>query len=429
MSAFDAIIGYGDVKDRLRRIADSLHYGDEYRRLGARPSKGLLLYGPPGVGKSLMARCLIEESGREAYTIRKNADGKELIGTIRDAFDKAAQQGSSIVFLDDLDKFSNGDDRCRDEPEYVTVQSCIDELRDSDIFVLATANDIHKLPRSLLRQGRLGNKIKVQCPKDEDAEKIVAHYLGMKPCIEDVDVELLGRVLSGHSCAELEEVVNEAAIIAGYRRAGRVSTDDLLHAVLTLLFDVDERANKEGPRLDALHYQDIAYHEAGHVVVSEAIDSGSVTLASMLSRRGDKNGFTMGKRLSAMNVYEAYEARILISLAGWASSEQILGIVDMGSGADMRSAREDVEHLVRSTGCYGALLCRERYESSDALDSNVEIVVAAELNRYFTKAKEILAKNSDLVIAVANRLLERRIITMRDIAELKRERPVVPARL
>lgn len=429
MSAFDAIIGYADVKDRLCRIADSLRYGDEYRRFGARPSRGLLLYGPPGVGKSLMARCLIEESGREAYTIRKNADGKEFIDTIKDAFDEAAQRGASIVFLDDLDKFSNGDDRCRDEPEYVTVQSCIDELRDSDMFVLATANDIHKLPCSLLRQGRLGNKIKVQCPKDEDAEKIVAHYLGMRPCIEDVDVELLGRVLSGHSCAELEEVINEAAIIAGYRRADSVSTDDLLHAVLTLLFDVDEHASKEEPGLDAPHYQSIAYHEAGHVVVSEAIDSGNVTLASMLSCGGSASGFTMGKRLGVINAYEAHEARILISLAGRTSSELFLGIVDMGSGVDMRSAREGVEHLVRSTGRYGAALCRERYESSDALDSNVESVVAAELNRYLTKAKEILVENADLVKAVANRLLEQRIITMRDIAELKREHPVAPVRL
>ena len=148
MSAFDKIIGYEEIKRDLIRMADTLKNREAYEHLGASAPMGLLLHGEPGVGKSLMAECLIEESGRKAFVCRKTQTNEKFVETIKEVFDQAAQNAPSIVFLDDMDKFANDDeDHCNSE-EYVTVQSCIDEVKNKEVFVLATVNEMRCLPRS-----------------------------------------------------------------------------------------------------------------------------------------------------------------------------------------------------------------------------------------------------------------------------------------
>lgn len=154
MSAFDKIIGYSAIKKELRQISDTLKNKDVYAGLGVSAPKGLLLYGEPGVGKSLMASAIIEESGRKVFTCRKDKPNGDFVKEIKATFDKAAENAPSIVYLDDMDKFTNGDERHPDAEEYVTVQSCIDEVKGKQVFVLATANNIRCLPHSLRRAGR-----------------------------------------------------------------------------------------------------------------------------------------------------------------------------------------------------------------------------------------------------------------------------------
>ena len=161
MEAFEEIIGYEDIKHELRRIADALNRSEAYRTLGAKAPSGLLLHGDPGVGKTLMANCLIKASGRKAFVCRKTKPSEEFIGTIKETFDAAMENAPSIVYLDDMDKFANDDERHRNSEEFVTVQSCIDELRGKEVFVLATANETHCLPSSLTRAGRFDRVIDV----------------------------------------------------------------------------------------------------------------------------------------------------------------------------------------------------------------------------------------------------------------------------
>lgn len=177
MNAFDKIIGYSAIKKELRQISDTLKNKEVYVSLGVSAPKGLLLYGEPGVGKSLMASAILEESGRKVFTCRKDKPNGDFVKEIKATFDKAAENAPSIVYLDDMDKFTNGDERHPDAEEYVTVQSCIDEVKGKQVFVLATANNIRCLPPSLRRAGRFDRKIEVSAPRGEDAEKIIAHYL------------------------------------------------------------------------------------------------------------------------------------------------------------------------------------------------------------------------------------------------------------
>ena len=169
MKAMDKIIGYSSIKRELRQISDTLKNREAYDKLGVSSPRGLLLYGEPGVGKSLMAAAIIEESGRPAYICRKDKPNGDFVKYIKETFDKAAENAPSIVFLDDMDKFTNGDERHPDAEEYVTVQSCIDEVRGKEVFVLATVNNIRNLPRSLRRAGRFDRTIEVEAPRGRDA--------------------------------------------------------------------------------------------------------------------------------------------------------------------------------------------------------------------------------------------------------------------
>ena len=130
MNAFDKVIGYETIKNELRQICDMIHNKEVYEKLGAKLPKGILLYGEPGLGKSLMAKCFIEESGLKAYVVRRNKSNDDFIGEITDIFRKAKENAPSIVLLDDMDKFANEDSVHCDAEEYVAVQAGIDEVKE-----------------------------------------------------------------------------------------------------------------------------------------------------------------------------------------------------------------------------------------------------------------------------------------------------------
>lgn len=180
MSEFDKIIGYEDVKAELIRLCDVIKNGEKYKALGVAPIGGLLLDGDPGVGKTLMANCFIKESGRKAYVCRKNKPDGEFVNEIKNTFFEAMENAPSIILLDDMDKFANEDNYHINAEEYVTVQSCIDEVKGKDVFVLATTNGTENFPKSLLRAGRFDTMIEVKAPEGKDAVDIVKYYLSMK---------------------------------------------------------------------------------------------------------------------------------------------------------------------------------------------------------------------------------------------------------
>ena len=212
MKAFDKIIGYVPLKQELMQISDTLKNREFYDKLGVCAPRGLLLYGEPGVGKSLMAGAVIEESGRPVFRCRKDEPNGDFVKKIKATFEKAAENAPSIVFLDDMDKFANGDESHPDAEEYVTVQSCIDETKGKEVFVLATANDTDCLPESLLRAGRFDRTIEVGLPMGEDAIEIVAYYLKSKRLWRGLTPLPIAKIMIGHSCAILETVLNEAGL-------------------------------------------------------------------------------------------------------------------------------------------------------------------------------------------------------------------------
>ena len=221
MSAFDKVIGYENEKEELFQLCDMAKNPEKYAALGVKLPRGILLYGVPGVGKTLMASALIEEMGedRNRYVLRKDKSNEEFVESISKTFQEAKAHTPSVIFLDDLDKFASDSDS-RNPEELIAVQSGIDEVKGTDVFVVATANEIHELPRSLRRPGRFDRILEICPPNRKEAVEIVRHYLKDKKVAADVTAESVARLMDGNSCAALESVLNEAGIYAGYDICG-----------------------------------------------------------------------------------------------------------------------------------------------------------------------------------------------------------------
>ena len=417
MSAFDKVVGYESIKNELKQICDMIHNSEVYEKLGAKMSKGLLIYGEPGLGKSLMARSFIKESGRNAYTIRRNKHDGDFVNEIKDIFNKAMQNAPSVILLDDMDKFVVKDDS---KEEYVAVQACIDEVQFSDVYVIATANSLRSIPRSLLRSGRFDRKIEINAPEGEDAVAIIKYYMGTKSFVKGLDIDDIAKLLGGKSCAELETILNEAAIYAGFERKETIGTEHIVRVVLCNNYGMAQGF----AAVNVKKLERIACHEAGHLVMSEILDEGGIGAASLkVEEGGGVRGF-----VNRCQGWSNYEHPILMGLAGKAATELRYGNVEEGASQDLNKVIEIITRGVVTIGRTGmdVLDVFDSYEEpSDILRANQEAVVHAELTRYFYKAKEILSKNKEFINIAMKALLEEKVLLNSDIKKLRKKCKIV----
>ena len=441
MSAFDRIIGYEQIKEELKQVADVLKNHEVYKGLGVSSPKGLLLEGEPGVGKTRMAQCLIEESGRKAYVCRKNDPDGEFVKSIKKTFRTASENEPSIVYLDDIDKFSNTDERHRNSEEFVTIQACIDELSGKEVFVLATANETDCLPMSLTRAGRFDRIIEVEPPEDEDAVRIIDHYIQNKKLAFDVDVPTVAAILGGNSCAVLETVINEAGINAGYKRCECITTEHIVEACMSVLYDFDSTPLKNSVidiSNDGIESQ-IVWHEAGHAVINEVLVPGCIVLATARKRRGSSSGFTkthISHEFEKSNdLMFLRKVRIISSLGGRAAVETRFGLFDSGSLSDLKASSHMAYDLFDDLGYGGFASLSLGYcgfsprmgttSESESKMAQKETMTAALLEDFYRKAKEILAKNRDFLEKVAAALAEKDYLLASDIAAIRESCSIV----
>ena len=417
MREFDKIIGYEDIKAELSRFADVLKEPDKYSKLGVIMPNGILLFGLPGVGKTLMAKCFIAETGCKFFSLRKEKPNGDFVKEIKETFEAAKKEKDvSIVLLDDLDKFANEDNDHRDAEEYVAVQSCIDDSKGSGVFTFATVNHPSCLPDSLLRAGRFDKQIEVGIPKGKDARRIIEHYLNQKQVVGDIDTEEISRLMEYRSCAELETVINEAGIYAGYAGKELIEQEDITKACMRVLFDSPECISQYDTKNDKF----IAVHEAGHAVIAEILDPGSVTLVSVCRYSGSVQGITiMHKPDSYKLSKELIENDIINNLGGKAATEIVYGIADMGCFSDMREAFRMVEHFVDDI-CTLGFETYTRNESSGYLLEKRDRLIASEVNRYYQIAKKIIVENRAFVDAVTEALLNHKTVTYREMQRIKK---------
>lgn len=415
MSEFDKIIGYKDVKVELFRLCDVIKNADKYKALGVAPIGGLLLDGEPGVGKTFMANCFIKESGRKAFVCRKNKPDGEFVNEIKNMFTEAAENAPSIILLDDMDKFANEDDYHKNAEEYVTVQSCIDEIKGKDVFVIATTNGTRKLPDSLLRAGRFDFVIKVDTPEGQDAIDIVKYYLSQKKAVSEIDAEEVARLLNGRSCATLETVINTAGQYAGYEKKEMIDVDDIIRACLRVIYNAPESAAPHNPVI----LERTSYHEAGHAVVAEILEPNSVDLVSVRKNTGTVGGFTSYHNPDDYWISKTHmENRVIAVLAGKAATEIVYGDVDTGANNDLHRAFDLVQRFADNYCSYGFGYWEE-WDSSPTRLSRREDRITADMEAYYARARKILLENRDFLERLAERLREKDTVVSSEIQEIK----------
>lgn len=415
MNSFENVIGHESVKAELIKFADVIKNNEKYAALGVSIPSGILLYGEPGVGKTLMAKAFIEEAGCDVFTIRKDMPNGEFVKHIKDTFEEAKKHAPAIVFLDDMDKFANEDEMHRNAEEYVAVQSCIDDCKGMGIFTLATVNAMDRLPDSLLREGRFDKHIEISNLTGKDSVKIIKYFLSKKKVDDNVDLEELGRILEGKTCAFLETVINEAGIYAGFRNSKTLNHDDIIKAFLRMEFDVPECLEKE--EVDNVRF--VAIHEGGHAVVHEILDPHSVTLVSVYKGEYSDEGIVRCQKSDKYQyLKELQEHDVIGALGGKAASEIVLGKADTGCNADLHRAFSRVSKFVDNY-CSLGFNAFESRNSSDYLLTNKDRLIASEMERYYGTAKTILTENRDFLDAIVEALIDHKTITYREMQTLR----------
>lgn len=414
-NAFDKIIGYKKIKTELMRVADMVQHPEVYSKLGAKMPHGILLDGKPGLGKTLMAKCFIEAIGLESVTLRKSGRGDDFCEEIEKSFQMAIDKQPSVLLLDDVDKFANEDYNRKDAEEYVAVQAGFESIKECEatVIVIGTVNKSTKLPDSLLRAGRFDIKLDVETPRYEEAEEIFAYYMKDKIIDDDVNVSDLTKMIKGCSCAELEQLLNDAAIRAGFEGLDKIHMCHMVETVLESNFGV------EAGTFDADNAQtrEIAIHEAGHVVVAEALQRDTVGFVSL---NADEDGAD-GGITSLWKSLTRTPHVIMMSLAGKVATELYFGgHAASGAQQDLKKSFAAVKNSMIYNGSlgYGLMNCNDY----DPDVEQVQLAVAgAEIQRYEHVVRGILIKNRALLEAIRDALLSKGILLNSEIQEIVRE--------
>jgi cell division protease FtsH len=411
MKEFDNIIGYESIKKELYEILAVLKEPERFQKLGAESPKGLLLYGDPGVGKTVLAEAFIKASGRKSYPVLQQTNSDDFLRDLASLFNTAKKNAPSIIFMDDMDKYaSNGND----EKPFHVLQSLIDSLRGSGVFVIATANDLMPLPRSLIREGRFDKCLQIAIPNSEDAAALVRHFLKGRPC-KDVNEDDVEAMSSFRSCAAIQAAINQSAIKAAYAGRSAITMDDVVASFLS------SRASEGCSFANDEVKKEVAIHEAGHILLNEACLSGSVGFATILG--GDRmEGYCRIRKDLRRRPYA-----ILAALGGKAAVEMVLGRLASGTESDINQAKNLILDGLGNvaTGGMGFVTYRDanlrvgpriRDETADAATLDME--------RYLMKAKEMVVTNRDFLDEIASRLLKKGYLLASEIAAIEKVHPL-----
>ena len=414
MDKFDEkVIGYDSIKETLRQIADVLKRPEAYKEKGVSMPRGLLMESAPGLGKSLMASILMEESGRKSFVFRRINEGNTFLGEMKDIFDVAKEEAPSILLLEDLNLYVESNSPYA--PEWACLQACIDETSDADIFVIATTNDTRYMPQSLLRPGRFDYILNLNPPLGKTAEDIVSYYLRDKNLAKDVQISDIVKAMPQVSCATLETVKNLAALNSVYRDHAHVQKEDIIDALLKVVYNLRKTDCEEDPQ----EHQMIAVHEAAHAVVGEVLHSGSIGIITIRGSHGAIGGMESGFAVYAKSE-EEFQDEIIKTLAGKAGTALIYGIMDIRAAADIKKADQllDIWLCHFAGGGFSGVEPSENRLSEPRLSYN-EAIKSAKLEELYRRAYKILYDNRDFLLAVQKELLEHETLLNSDLAKIR----------
>ena len=441
---FAQVAGLKEEKEELEEIVDFLKEPGKYTGVGARIPKGVLLEGPPGNGKTLLAKAVAGEAGVPFFSISGSDFVEMFVGVgasrVRDLFEEAKHNAPCIVFIDEIDAVARrrgtGMGGGHDEREQ-TLNQLLVEMDgfgvNEGIIVMAATNRVDILDPAILRPGRFDRKVAVGTPDVGGREEILKVHAKNKPLGDDVNLQQLAQTTAGFTGADLENLLNEAAIIAAKENRSFIANKDVKRAFIK----VGIGAEKKSRIISDKEKKITAYHEAGHAILFHVLpDVGPVYTVSIIPTGVGAAGYTMP--LPEKDEMFATKSRmlqdIMVSLGGRIAEEIIFGDITTGASSDIKKATKTARRMVTRYGmsdnigviCYdddddevfiGKDLAHAKAHSEE-ISGEIDKEVKRIIDDCYTKAKDIIMQHENVLHSCAKLLLEKEKINREEFEAL-----------
>ena len=429
---FDDVAGVDEEKEELEEIVEFLKNPKKYTDMGARIPKGVLLVGQPGTGKTLLAKTVAGEAGVPFFIISGSDFVEMFVGVgasrVRDLFEQAKRNAPCIIFIDEIDAVGRqrgaGLGGGHDEREQTLNQLLVEMdgfSANEGVIVLAATNRPDVLDKALLRAGRFDRQIVVGAPDVKAREQILEVHSKKKRLADDVDLRIIAKNTSGFAGADLENVLNEAALLAARRNKTEIGMQEIEDAMVKVTMGPEKKTKVRSDHEKKL----VAYHEAGHAVVSKFLPTQDPVHEISIVPRGMAGGYTMYRPTEDKSFMSktAMEEQIISLLGGRVAEALILNDISTGASNDIERASQIARSMVTVYGMssrlgaimYGqgqgeVFLGRDLAQTKNYSEETAAVIdeeVKAIIDRAYNTAKEILAANIDKLHIVAGILLEK----------------------
>ncbi len=448
---FAEVAGLQEEKEELEEIVDFLKAPKKYIQVGARIPKGVLLVGPPGTGKTLLAKAVAGEAGVPFFTISGSDFVEMFVGVgasrVRDLFDEAKRHAPCIIFIDEIDAVARrrgtGMGGGHDEREQ-TLNQLLVEMDgfgvNEGIIVMAATNRVDILDPAILRPGRFDRKVIVGRPDVKGREEILRVHAKGKPLSEEVDLKQIAQTTAGFTGADLENLLNEAAILAAKEDRVFLKQEDIRKAFVK----VGIGAEKKSRVISEKEKKITAFHEAGHAILFHVLpDVGPVYSVSIIPT-GGAGGYTMPlpERDDMFNTKGKMLQDITVALGGRVAEEEVLEDITTGASQDIKQATSLAKAMVTKFGMSEAVglinydddsdevfIGRDLAHASRRYGENVATTIDQEVKRIidecYERAKSIIREYDGVLHACADLLLEKEKISREEFEALFEEKPAV----
>ena len=447
---FSKVAGLEEEKEDLEEIVDFLKNPKKYTDVGARIPKGVILVGPPGTGKTLLAKAVAGEAKVPFFTISGSDFVEMFVGVgasrVRDLFEEAKKNAPCIIFIDEIDAVARsrgtGMGGGHDEREQ-TLNQLLVEMDgfgvNEGIIVMAATNRVDILDRAILRPGRFDRKVMVGRPDVKGREEILKVHAKGKPLSEEIDLKQIAQTTAGFTGADLENLLNEAAILAAKDERIYLKQDDIKRAFVK----VGIGAEKKSHIISEKEKKITAYHEAGHAILFHVLpDVGPVYSVSIIPT-GGAGGYTMPlpERDEMYNTKGKMLQDITVSLGGRVAEEEVFDDITTGASQDIKQATGLAKSMVVKFGMSDEIglvsydnendevfIGRDLAHTSRGYGESVATVIDKEVKRIidecYARAKQIIEEHEDVLHACAELLLEKEKISREEFEALFHDEPV-----